>query len=393
MKMIVATTGLVPDRFDTLCAMRLTVALSGIVLSLVLQAQGHYAIGFADTLLFNDSLHYTAFAYDGPAPLIVQAWFPLDHDQASPPLTFGELRAPELRPELQRVYDELLLRMDSAFIEYNIRSTLDDEPIDYTPYDALAIKDSLFAMPTAAHRTEFPIKLDRPVIVYHHGGQGYSDENVRMAEFFAGNGFVFLSCNFHWPLERAQYGTPITWSPDRMSIRELLGLARGIGEGNKVFFIGHSWGAQIGWCNLHEPGLADAFVSLETTIEWKNDSAEVREKWPDVLDAITRHRYPMPVLMVADTEDGPPFPMFKCVRAAIRYLDPKEPFDHESYTSASFMRLAGEGRFNVPDADALRAQEAIYQALLEEMLAFFQEQMGIPVKRPVYPEGDPFMRE
>ena len=373
--------------------MRLITILSGLILPFTFQAQERSAIGFADTLLFNDSLHYVAFGYDGPAPLFVQAWFPLNDDPATPPLTFRELRTPSLRPDLQRVYDELQLRMDSAFIDYNLASTLDDDPIDYAPDEVGAIKDSLFAMSTAAQRSAFPITIDRPVIVYHHGAQGYSDENVRMAEFFAGNGFVFLSSNFHWPLEGAQYGTPITWAPDQISMRRLLGLARWIGAGNKVFFIGHSWGAQMGWCNLHEPGLADAFVSLETTMEWKTDSAEVREKWPEVLDAIIRHSYSIPVLMVADTEDGPPFRMFEDVRADIRYLDPKEPFDHESYTSASFLRLLGEDRFNVPDADALREQEVIYQALLEEILAFFQEQPGVPVKRPVYPEGDPFRRK
>jgi pimeloyl-ACP methyl ester carboxylesterase len=60
-----------------------------------------------------------------------------------------------------------------------------------------------------------------------------------------------------------------------------------LANGNKVFYIGHSWGAQEGWCTLHEPGLADAFISLETTMEWKTDTAEVRDKWPHVLDAIT----------------------------------------------------------------------------------------------------------
>lgn len=37
-----------------------------------------YTIGFADTLLYNDSLRYTAFGYDGPPPLFVQAWFPIE---------------------------------------------------------------------------------------------------------------------------------------------------------------------------------------------------------------------------------------------------------------------------------------------------------------------------
>ena len=377
-----------------------TVLLVGLCLALRLHAQQPHPIGFADALLFNDSLHYTAFGYEGPAPLFVQAWFPLGGTIAAPDgrldtdnLRFRDLRKPTLPPTLQRVYSELLLRMDSAFIEYCLRYPFDDvEPIDYAPFTDQQVKDSLLALGTHAYRAELPLTASRPVILYHHGSQGLSDENVWMAEHFAGNGFIFLSANFHWPLENDQYGTPLVWEPDRSSVRTMLRYARQLANGNKVFYIGHSWGAQEGWCTLHEPGLADAFISLETTMEWKTDSAEVRDKWPSVLEAITTHSYPMPILMVADTEGEPPFPMFRGVRGELQYLDPKEPFGHESYTSAYLMRLAGEGRFFLPDAEILHEQRRIYEALLNELSAFMRAQAGMPVQQVLYPDGDPFHR-
>ena len=122
------------------------------------------------------------------------------------------------------------------------------------------------------------------------------------------------------------------------------------------------------------------------------DSAEVRDKWPSVLEAITTHSYPMPILMVADTEGEPPFPMFRGVRGELQYLDPKEPFGHESYTSAYLMRLAGEGRFFLPDAEILHEQRRIYEALLNELSAFMRAQAGMPVQQVLYPDGDPFHR-
>ena len=71
----------------------------------LLHAQGPHPIGFADTLLVNDSLPYAAFGYEGPAPLFVQAWFPLGGTIASPEgrldpnnLRFHELRRPKLPP-------------------------------------------------------------------------------------------------------------------------------------------------------------------------------------------------------------------------------------------------------------------------------------------------------
>ncbi len=364
-------------------------------------AQDPHPIGFADTLLFNESMHYTAFGYDGPAPLFVQAWFPLGGTLAEPlgrldpnNLRFHELRRPELPALLRPVHQQLLLRMDSAFIEYCLRYPIDgDEPIDYAPFTEEQVKDSLFALGTHAFRAELPWDADRPVIIYHHGSQGLSDENVWMAEHFAENGFTFLSCNFHWPLEHAMYGTPLVWEPDHSSISTMLRFARKLAKGNKVFYIGHSWGAQEGWCTLFEPGLADAFISLETTMEWKTDTAEVRDKWPHVLDAITTHRYPMPILMVADTEGEPPFPLFTGVRGEVSYLDPKVPFTHESYTSAYLLRQAGEGRFTVPDAELLHGQHDIHQAMLEELLAFLREQAGMSINAPQCRSGDPFHRK
>ncbi|MBK9289171.1 MAG: alpha/beta fold hydrolase [Flavobacteriales bacterium] len=235
--------------------------------------------------------------------------------------------------------------------------------------------------------------LDFPVIVYHHGSQGTSDENVRMAEHFAANGFVFLSCNFHWPLEGAMYGTPLVWEPDESSILTMLRFASQLANINKTFYIGHSWGAQEGWCTLYEPDLVDAFVSLETTMEWKTDTAEVRDKWPHMLEAITTKSYPMPILLVADTEGEPPFPLFSGVRGELHYLDPKKPFAHECYTSAYLLRLRGQARFNVPDAEALREQEVVYDALLDELLHFLRAQAGMSSVAPVYQGGDPFHRK
>ncbi len=258
------------------------------------------------------------------------------------------------------------------------------------------VKDSVWRLvngtPTVPHLPRTCRPSGHCLSLPRHFHQVLSDENVWMAEHFAENGFVFLACNFHWPLADKPYGYPIEWKPDQHSIRTMLQFARRLNVGNKVFYIGHSWGAQEGWCTLHEPGLADAFISLETTMEWKTDTAEVRDKWPHVLEAITTHSYPMPILMVADTEGEPPFPMFKGVRGDIHYLDPMQPFNHESYTSAYLLRQAGQGRFPVPDKEDLHQQDDLYAALLNELLAFLQKQAGQEVVGPLYPNGDPFHR-
>lgn len=61
-------------------------------------AQAPPPIGFVDQSLFNDSLRYTAFGYKGPAPLFVQAWFPLKEAPETPTLTYVQPRTPPLDP-------------------------------------------------------------------------------------------------------------------------------------------------------------------------------------------------------------------------------------------------------------------------------------------------------
>jgi hypothetical protein len=357
-----------------------------------LHAQDPLSVGFADTVLFL-ATPYSGYGYAGPAPLFVQAWFPIDGPAPGPALTYHQLRQPALPPALQPVHRALVAHMDSAFVDYCLREPFDDvEPIDYAPFTIWQVKDSLLAGRTRSHRAPLPLDHAAPVVLYHHGAQGLSDENVWMAEHLAAHGFLFVSANFHWPMEGAMYGESLVDGPDTAGIRTMLRFTRRLANGANVFFVGHSWGAQEGWCQLHEPGLVDAFISLETTMEWKTDTAEVKEKWPEVFAAITTHAYPMPILMVADTDSLPPFAMFRGVRGDVRYLDPQEAFGHESYTSAYLLRLAGRGRFAVPDAALMEAQERTYRALLDEVLAFLRVQAGMPVRAPAHPHGDPFHR-
>jgi hypothetical protein len=95
-----------------------------------------------------------------------------------------------------------------------------------------------------------------------------------------------------------------------------------------------------------------------------------------VLNAITIHGYPMPILLVADPDAEPPYHLFKGIRGDARHLDPKQPFGHENYTSAYLPRSAGEGNIPGPDASALHEQDATYLLLLDEMREFLSQCNG-----------------
>lgn len=334
---------------------------------------GGHAVGYQDTVITVAGERYAQFGYDGPAPLFVNIWHPLHGTpEQEAPLTWRALRSKTATGAIGRVKDELRMRLDSSFIEYDLRYRFDgDEPIDYGTAGAAAVFDAILDSPTKSHRARLHHPAKTPAIVYHHGSQGLSDENLWMAEYFASLGYVFVSANFHWPLEHAMYGTPLAWGPDSAAVATLIGFARTLTATDSVFYIGHSWGAQEGWCLLHEPGLAQAFVSLETTMEWKTDSAEIKYKWPDVHHAIRTKRYPMPILMIADTEKGPPFASFSAVRGSVTQADPNAAFGHESYTSAYLLRHAQRQRFPQPDEVQMETQLRTYRSMLELIEAWF----------------------
>lgn len=333
---------------------------------------GPLGIGYTDTLITVEQLRYEQFGFSGPAPLFVDIWHPLNADPGQRLLSWRELRHRNHSGAIGRVHDELIQRMDSSLIEYDIRLPFDsNDPIDYGTAGPSAVKDALLDLPTLSCRASIERASRNPVIVYHHGSQGLNDENLWMAEYFASRGYVFLSANFHWPLEQALYGTPLEWRPDAASVNALIDFARSLSATDSVFYIGHSWGAQEGWCLLAEPGMVQTFVSLETTLEWKTDTVEIKDKWPDVHEALRSKSYPMPILMIADTEDGPPFAPFEAVRGEITQIDPLEAFGHESYTSAYLMRTMVNDRFPQPDSTAMKAQLKTYRAMLELIDAWF----------------------
>ncbi len=333
---------------------------------------GAMDVGFADTVLFNPTEGFSDYGYSGPAPLFVQHWFSLKGKQAGPALTYGALRERSVPDELGPVYAALRDQMDTMFIAYDLKESFPDyEAIDYAvSYDEVLAQ--VMTTPTRSHRAQPTRRSTAPVIVYHHGSQGASDENVAMAEYFSSRGYDFVSANFHWPHADAPYGME-GFANDPRALREVVRYARTLTTSDSVFFIGHSWGAQMGWCALHEPGPVKAFVSLETTIEAKTDTNEIKDKWASVYDAlVTREQYiPMPVLLMANTQVDAPFAFFAASCAAGLHVSAKEPFGHESYTSAFLLRHFHRDRFPQPDSVAMAEQVALYAAHLQLIEAFF----------------------
>lgn len=349
---------------------------------------GKYDVGFFDTLIYSDSSQYKQYGYNGPAPLFVQIWHPVKPVSNRKYLCYGDFRKRQLPGDLSSVYENLNAQSDAIFIETNLATTLlTYETIDYNSLSYEDVFEKIKTTPTKSSYSRIQKKTKFPVIVYHHGTQGVSDENYAMAEYFASKGYIFVSANFHLPYPELVYGLTESVTNNQSRIKTLINFAKTLSSNQHLFYAGHSWGAQTGWCFLHEGDWADAFVSLETTIEYKTDTAQIKDMWPFVYDAVKtkNSKYEIPILMFANTQLDEPFHFFKNSSTKELYsVSIKEYFEHNSFTAVFLMRYFWRSTFTQPDAEILSGQLKMYILHLKMMDDFFQSVMQ---KKQLDPEN------
>lgn len=340
-----------------------------------------YSVAYSDTTIYCEGLNYTAYNYAGAAPLFVQIWHPVEGGSVGKRLTYGELRMSDVPEELKGVYAALNGKLDTAFIDYNIAYTVDEEEdIDYGGRSLGEVLDSLKTFPTQSYYAALDSDNDFPVIVYHHGAQSVADENFVMAEYFASRGYIFVSANFHLPYNNMPIGgapflSEQVFRNDQMAVKQLIEFSRSLTHNNQLFFMGHSWGAQSGWCLLHEEGWADAFVSLETTLEDKTDTVKIKSRWPEMYAIIheQKAKYALPILLLAGTETDEKFHFFEVENSKpMYYVSTKTPFYHNSFTSVFLMRYYFQSTFKQPDIALLENQIQLYHIQMEMIYQFFE---------------------
>ena len=342
---------------------------------------GKYTINYADTLIYDAEINYQQFGYSGSAPLFAQIWFPSTKSKKGKKLNFGQYKRQTIPKELTQVYEKLTQQIDEIFIrdaiEYDLAT---DEPINYGTLTTNEILQKIYQSVTKSSRSEIPTNLDYPVIIYHHGSQGNSFENSLMAEYFASHGYVFIASNFHLPYDNTIYGLlPYHLEKEnkhnQSSAKAIINFAKTITNQNSVYFIGHSWGAQEGWCFLNDSSYVDAFVSMETTIEFKSDTTRITELWPYVWDAIKvkKNKFSIPILSFAAQDDDTNFDFFKNLNSAeMIFASYKKPFAHNSYTSIYLMRYFLGKNISIPDAEILASQITGYNGHLNLIRAFLE---------------------
>lgn len=342
---------------------------------------GNYQVGYMDTLLFDTNYRYQAYNYAGDKPHFIQIWHPmLEKPKKSTYLTFGDFFESGKDNHLSTIYKELKKNYHETVIRDCIEENLiTGDANDFGTFTYSDIVDLIEKTATKSILKKNIKHSEYPVIIYHHGSQSFPFENYAMAEYFASRGFIFVSANFHLPYENTIFGlkpySKIIKDEEEQSLKSALRLAQTLSNSTDIFFIGHSWGAQMGLRTFDRDTTIKGFISLETTIEFKADFERIKEMWPEVYQKIITDNaeYPFPILFCAATGQEKPFNFFKNINAKhITFAPTKEEFEHNAYTSIFYLRYFLNDQLKQTDKEILVDRLQLYVKHLDFINKFIE---------------------
>lgn len=342
---------------------------------------GGFQAGYFDTVLYDSDFEYAEFGYEGHKPVFVQIWYPTDTETKPQYLQFGDfLKVADhtgfevVSEQLQVHYREMLIR---DVISYNLLSG------DSNVFPGYSYDDILLLLEKTETRSIYkkPDSLTGfPVILYHHGSQSAPFENYLMAEYLASHGFVFIAAGFHLPFPNIIFGlkpfNKIVNDEEQKAVNFILDYAKTVCAGSKIFFAGHSLGAQMGWRSLASSSAINGFISLETTLEFKNDSAGIVEYWPELWQKlkVEKPSYPFPVMLCAATGTAKSFPFFADVDSPwLKFVSAPERFEHNAYTSVFYLRCSLDSNVIQNDLKLLKDRMKIYAKHLDVIKMFLDD--------------------
>ncbi len=341
---------------------------------------GPYSVAYSDTIILDSASHYNSFGYEGFKPYFLSVWYPRAKPLGQQPLKFGDFfHAPKNSP----FQSTKAIWLDSCKSQF-IGTYLRENPI-YGISEAMSdsawmsMFQEISGNNTKSYLQDFPKSPSFPVVFYHHGSQGFPFENSIMAEYLASYGFCVVAANFHLPFQTLQFGLlPYEhWGThhDENSLRFVLKFVKENLVSDYLFFVGHSWGAQMGLRTLDVDTVMSGMVSLETTLEFKTSDEDVKSLWPELHQKLIleKAQYPFPIFFCAATGKYEPFSMFRNInQGALKYGIAPEYFDHNAYISSFYSPLSAESKFTVEINIEIYKSWRLYIAHLTEIRNFFE---------------------
>lgn len=355
--------------------------------------QGRYQAGYTDTLILDEKYSYQAFDYNGRKPYFVQIWHPVKKMDARAFLKVKDFFSFTQYPDLKIVQEHLRTEYRNIFIrEYLTENLENGSAISFGKYSVEEVLNLIGEIETRSVRDAVIGDVNFPVIVYYNGSQGLPFENYAMAEYFASRGFIFVSASFELQFENHPFGMlpyeRFHSNEYEECLKTITRFAGMLSHSPAIFFIGHSLGAQMGLRTFGQDTTIKGMVSLETTIEFKEDTNKIKEMWPEVYQkiAIENTVYPFPVLLCAATGKKEPFTFFRNLRSkSLTFASTNEQFEHNAYTSLFYLRYFLD--INQPDKAVLLDRLRTYVQhleLIEKFLGRINSKENLPVTEMMF---------
>lgn len=342
---------------------------------------GIYKVGYSDTIIYDTDYQYADYGYKGNKPFFIQIWHPVQVAETSPFMVFGDFLTNKPELQLSAVVEELIAQYRAMLIRdavvLNLATGDSNEFQNFSFEEILSLLENT---ETRSIKKKVISGSGFPVIVYHHGSQSAPFENYLMAEYFASHGFMFLAASFHLPFSNTIFGLKpydkLINGEEEQALKFVIEIAASLTSGSDIFVAGKSWGAQIGWRALDGMSLVRGFISLETTLEFKNDYIDIKEYWPEMWQklAVESPEYPFPVMLCAATGKEEEFPLFSKVKAQhLLFVPTHERFEHNAYTSVFYLRYFLDRSIEQSDLPQLEDRLRIYSQHLELMKNFLND--------------------
>tara|TARA_R110002096_G_scaffold192564_3_gene374256 strand:+ start:28257 stop:29483 length:1227 start_codon:yes stop_codon:yes gene_type:complete len=342
---------------------------------------GSFSVGFSDTLLLEETIPYKYKNYAGSSPILIKIWHPIPKNESS---NFLSAQAFQYSRNLDTNVQELEAELISKFEEYYDRNILRQDyihfdEIEYPVLGSELLLDYIKKTPTKSREAKLDKDSNFPILIYHHGSRGTAFDNYIMAEYLASHGYIVIAGNFNLAYENRPYGYTKNDPYDKRFCERIIEFAQDLNSNTPIGFIGHSWGAQMGFSLLADEKNISAFVSMETTLELWNRK-QVKAKWPRLSGKIMENYadYNLPILMFAN--QGPEMPVqfdfFKPIQSPqLIFATCKEEFVHESYASYYSARLNYSQTFPQNDAEEFKKQIGYFHNNLKLILNFMDENL------------------
>lgn len=335
-------------------------------IDLALDDQG-FKPGLMDTLLFHPAEEYAFGTYKGRKPFFVKIWFPAQKFSDSP-LTYGDLFSFGTRDEPLHALRDTLNAKYTAYVRERLARTIGDEDSTLRTR-AAAMFNKLSGMAIQSRVAQKP-KGKFPVIVYHHGYDGWGHENFLFAEYMAANGFVVIGTNYEWPNYEG------SWEKGNADIAYILRFAKSLpfADSTQVFGIGHSWGAQALLYYDNNPAQPfKATVALHTTMEGPFPMDTITKWWSTVSKVmLDSTRKTSPTLLFAPEKPSNNYLIFRKSKSAdYQYINVRTPIAHDGFIALDNMRYFLRENYQAKEDTILQNQFLTYQEICKGIHAHF----------------------